>query len=230
MNFLRVFIETTFDSVRRILQRTVGTRLFGFAIGVVKLVRQKRFDLVSLFDRFLDLLTKLFDLLLSFLDSVNKLLTLVVAVEPIVTLTVFVLVLVLQTFREFFLFLLKLLSFISHFSHLLIELTGGLFLEVVAKFFQFSFRPSPFGCRFRKVALLQRFRRSLYVFASLFDLFHLIGLLILRVFHPFLKFVGVAEHLLLLFFEPLQLFLQFFLLLFSFRFFESRLQFLDPFV
>ena len=228
MDPFRIVLEATFHRVGSDLQHTIRSRLFGFAIRIVKLVRQQRLNLIRLFNSVLDLLAKLFDFLLPFLHSVDQLLAFVVAIEPIGVLIV--LFFIFQLLRKRLLFLLNFLSLISHLPHLIVELPGSLFLEIVTQIFQFPFCPRPFGGGFGKITFLQSLRRSLHVLASLFHLLHLIGLLSLYFFHPLLQFVGVPQHLLLFFFESFQLLFQFFFFLFRLRFLKCRLQFLDAFI
>ena len=146
MDFFSIPIKATFERVRRILQSSIRSRLFSLAIRVVQFVRQQRFNFFCLFDRIFDFLPQVFNFLLACFEIIDQLLTLVVAIEPVVFLIV--LFFAFELLRKVLLFFLNLLSLVSHLPHLLVELAGGLFLEIIAQIFEFAFRSSPLGCGF----------------------------------------------------------------------------------
>ena len=88
------------------------------------------------------------------------------------------------------------------------------------------------GQRLRHAALLQRLGRLADVVAPLLDLLAGLGhaFAVLFVLHPLLQLVDVAEDLLLLFAEPLELPLDLLLGRLVFRCFEGRLQLLQALV
>ena len=90
--------------------------------------------------------------------------------------------------------------------------------------------PGPFGHGLREPASFEGLGRLADVLAGLLDLLALLGhpLAVLLALHPLLKLVGVAEDLLLLLAEPLELAVELLAGLLVLGGFERRLEFLEP--
>ena len=92
-------------------------------------------------------------------------------------------------------------------GQLLGELVRRLLAELLADLFKLPAGAGPLGQGLGEPALLQRLGRLADVLAALLDLLAGLGhpLAVLLVLHPLLELVGVAEDLLLLLAEPLEL-------------------------
>ena len=133
---------------------------------------------------------------------------------------------------EAVLVLVELPGLVPHLGQVVGELVGRLLAEVVPDVVELLAGPGALGQRLRHAALLQRLGGLADVVSRLLDLLAGLGhaFAVLLVLHPLLQLVGVAEDLLLLFAEPLELPLDLLLRRLVLRRLEGRLQLLQTFV
>ena len=133
---------------------------------------------------------------------------------------------------EAILVFVELLRPVAHLGQVVGELVRRLLAEVLADVVQLPAGAGPFGQGLRESALLERLGGLADVLAALLDLLPGLGhpFAVLLGLHPFLELVGVAEDLLLLVPEPLELPLDLLLRRVVLGRFEGRLQLLEPFV
>ena len=120
----------------------------------------------------------------------------------------------------------------AHLGHLLGESVRGLLAELLAEVVQLLAGAGSFGEGLGEPAFLERLGGLADVLAALFDLLAGLGhpLLVLLALHPLAELVGVAEDLLLLVAEPLELALELLAGLGRLGRLEGRLELLEPLV
>jgi hypothetical protein len=135
-------------------------------------------------------------------------------------------------FAEVFLGLGKLLRVVAHLAHVLGELVGIFFAEIILQLLQLALGARAGGEGLGDRLLLQGFRRALDFGSRLVKLLTFLGHvgLVFGAFHPLAQFVHVREHVLLFVAEALQLLPELLAFLFGFRLLEGGLKFPEPLV
>ena len=133
---------------------------------------------------------------------------------------------------DLLLVLVELPRLVAHLGHLLGEPVRGLLAELLAEVVQLPARAGAFGEGLREPALLERLGGLADVLAALLHLLAGLGhpLAVLLALHPLAELVGVAEDLLLLLPQPLELPLDLLAGLRVLGGLEGRLQLLEPVV
>ena len=112
-----------------------------------------------------------------------------------------------EFFGQLFLIFVQPPRLVAHPGQVLGEAIGRALAQLVAKFIELAAGARALGECLRKPALLEGFRCLADVFATLLELLTRIGhaIAVFFSFHPLAHLVGVAEDLLFLFAQPLEL-------------------------
>ena len=186
------------------LERVGDLLLVGLADGVEEVLGQQRLGLLGLLHRLAHPLEELVELLLLLLEPLADLLALVGVAER---LPLGVWFQASSCSVSLLLVLVELPGLVAHLGHLLGEPVRGLLAELLAEVVQLPAGAGPFGDGLREAALLERLGGLADVLAALLDLLAGLGhaVAVLLALHPLPELVGVAEDLLLLVPEPLEL-------------------------
>ena len=137
-----------------------------------------------------------------------------------------------ELFGELFLILVQLLRLVAHLGHFLRESVGGSLAELFAQVVELPAGPGPFGEGLRDAPFFECLGGLTDMLAALVDLLAGVGhpVSILFALHPFAELVGIAEDLLLLIPEPLELSLDLLARPAGLGGLEGRLQLFEPLV
>ena len=138
----------------------------------------------------------------------------------------------MQLLRDVLLVLRKLAGLVAHLAHLLGELLGILFAELIAQLLQLPLRARAGAEGLRGLAFIKLLRRLLRLVAGLVELLARIGHggLILLLFHALLQLIDVLDHLLLLLAQALEPPLHLLAFGLGLRLLHGGLQFLHLFI
>ena len=133
---------------------------------------------------------------------------------------------------ELFLILVQTPRLVAHLGHFLRESVGGSLAELFAQVVELPAGSGPFGEGLRDAPFFECLGGLTDVLAALVDLLACVGhsVSILFALHPFSQLVGIAEDLLLLISQPLELSLDFLASLRRLGGLEGRLQLFEPII